>query len=140
MAHVLRRPFQRDVPARDEPDGPGRTRVAAARGAWAVGSGLMLIARAIRLIVSLIALIIVVGIVLKVFSANPGNVIVKDIHDVAKTLVGPFDNLFSIKNPKVMTAVNWGIAAAVWFFVGSLIASLIARFAPRGVHPSRPVA
>jgi hypothetical protein len=100
----------------------------------------MMIARVIRLVASLVALIIVVGIVLKVFSANPANVIVRDIHDVAKTLVGPFDNLFSIKNPKVGTAVNWGIAAAVWFFVGHFIASLIARFAPRGVHPRRRVA
>jgi hypothetical protein len=113
--------------------------VAAARGAWAFGSVLLMIARAIRLIVSVIALIIVVAIVLKVFSANAGNVVVRDIHDVAKTLVGPFNDLFSIKNPKVGTAVNWGIAAAVWFFVGGFIASLIARFAPRGVHPARPV-
>jgi hypothetical protein len=51
---------------------------------------------------------------------------------VAKALVGPFKDIFSIKNPKVSIAVNWGLAAVVWLVVGSVIASLIARIAPRG--------
>jgi len=140
MALALRRPY------RDQPrDGaaaaarPARTRVAAARGAWAVGSVMIAIARLVRLIVALVILVIAVAIVLRIASANPGNAIVKDIHDIAQTLVGPFKNMFSIKNPKASIAVNWGVAALVYLIVGSFIASLIARAAPSGVHPREPV-
>jgi hypothetical protein len=139
MALALRRPY-RDQPADGAaPARPPRTRVAAARGAWAVGSGMVAIARLVRLITSLVVLVIVVAIVLRVAAANPGNTIVKDIHDVGQTLVGPFKNLFSIKNPKTSIAVNWGVAAVVYLVVGHFIASLIARAAPRGVHPAQPV-
>jgi hypothetical protein len=103
----------------------------AARGARAVGSVFLAIARLVRLIAWLVALVIVVAILLRVLSANPGNVVVRDIHDVGKTLVGPFKNVFSIKNPKGSIAANWGLAAVVWLIVGSVIASLIARLAPR---------
>lgn len=139
MAVASRRSQRKAAAAEDAPAAP-RTRVAAARGAWATGSVLRLIARLIRLVAWIVALIIVVGIILKVTGANPGNVIVKDIHDVGSTLVGPFGNLFKFKNPKVSTAVNWGVAAAVYLIVGLVVAGLIARIAPRGVHPSEPVA
>lgn len=138
MAHALRRGYRNDDAVDDRP-APSRTRVATARGAWAVGSVFLAIARLIRLIVGIAALIIVVAIVLRVASANQGNVIVRDIHDVGKVLVGPFKNIFSIKNPKADMAANWGLAALVWLIVGGFIASLIARIAPRGVHPSDPV-
>jgi hypothetical protein len=118
---------------------PSRTRVAAARGAWAVGSVLLAIARLVRLIVAIVVLLIAAAVVLRVVGANPGNVIVRDITDVAKVLVGPFKDVFSIKNAKASMAANWGLAAVVWLVVGSLIARLIARAAPTGVHPARPV-
>jgi hypothetical protein len=117
-----------------------RTRVAAARGAWAVGSVMLAISRLVRLIAGVVALIIVVAIVLRVAGANPSNSVVKDIHDVGNTLVGPFRNLFKIKGAKLDLAVNWGIAAVVYLIAGTLLASLIARIAPRGVHTARPVA
>ena len=83
---------------------------------------------------------IVVGGVLFLVGANSGNAIVHDIHDAASTLVGPFKNVFSFKgHPKATLAANWGLAVVVWLIVGHLIASLIARMAPRGVHPARPV-
>jgi hypothetical protein len=134
MALALRRPYRTDGGRSRTDGGPSRTRVAAARGAATVGSGMLLIARLVRLITSLVALVIIVAIVLKVVGANAGNVIVKDIHDVAKTLVGPFHNVFSIKNPKTSIAANWGLAAVVWLIVGSVIASLIARISPRGAR------
>jgi hypothetical protein len=98
------------------------------------------IARIVRLIASVVVLIIAVAIVLRVTGANPANVVVRDFHDVANTLVGPFKNVFSIKNPKESIAVNWGIAAVVYLIAGTLVAGAIARVAPRGVHPARPVA
>jgi len=138
MAHAIRRGYRSDTAS--ERPAPSRGRVAAARGAWAVGSVFVAIARVIRLIVGIAAIIIVAAIVLRLASANMGNVIVRDIHDVGKVLVGPFKNIFTIKNPKTDLAANWGLAAIVWLIVGGLIASLIARIAPTGVHPSRPVA
>ena len=125
MALALRRPYRRT------PDRPGRGRGAAARGAWAVGSTMMAIARLVRLVATIVVLILVAAIVLRVAGANPGNTIVHDIHSAGATLAGPFKNVFSIKNAKTAMAVNWGLAAVVYMLVGHVIASLVARLAPR---------
>jgi hypothetical protein len=96
------------------------------------------LARAVRLVVGVVVLVIVIGGVLFVLSANPSNAIVRDIHDVASTLVGPFKNVFSIAgHPKMTLVANWGLAVLVYLIVGGLIASLIARMAPRGVRRRR---
>ena len=98
---------------------------------------MLLIARLVRLIVGIIVLLIVAAIVLRVLDANASNTIVRDVHDVARALVGPFDNLFTISKPKLAMAVNWGIAALVYLFVGGLIARLFARAAPTRRRPGR---
>ena len=115
---------------------PYRQRSAAAAGASAIGSLVLAIARIVRLIATIVALVIVAAIVLRLVGANPTNSIVHAIHSAASTLAGPFKNVFSIKNPKTSMAVNWGLAALVYFVVGHLIASLIARLAPRGGYPA----
>ena len=97
---------------------------AGARG-FATGAGLF--ARVVRLVVSIIVLIIVAGIVLVVLKATPGNSIVSQIHDWARSLAGPFDGIFSFRNARVAIAVNWGIAAVVYVIVGGLIVRLIGR-------------
>ena len=89
------------------------------------------LARLIRTLAGLIALVIVAAIVLFVLGANPSNAVVSAIHDAGAWLVGPFKNLFSIHNAKLAMAVNWGLAAAVYLVVGHLIASLLARMSPR---------
>jgi hypothetical protein len=89
------------------------------------------LARLVRSLAGLVALVIVVAIVLFVLGANPGNGIVKAIHDAGGWLAGPFKNLFSIHNAKVAMAVNWGLAALVYLIVGHLIASLLVRMTPR---------
>jgi hypothetical protein len=143
MALALRRSGRTATPRNTgdsaEPARPARTRVAAARGAWAVGSVMLAIARLVRLIVTIIVVVIVTAIILRVAGANSGNSIVHDIHSAGSTLAGPFKSVFSLKNPKTNMAVNWGLAAVVYLVIGGVIASLIARLAPRGVHPSRPV-
>lgn len=97
------------------------------------------LARLVRLIVAAVVLVIVVGGVLFLLSANSSNTIVRGIHDVASTLVGPFKNVFSVHgHPKETLAANWGLAALVYLLVGALIASLIARMTPR-TRPRRPV-
>jgi hypothetical protein len=111
-----------------------RTRRGAAPGARAsaaAGSLMLTIARLVRLLVGIAVALIVAAILLRVLGANATNTIVRDIHDAGRWLVGPFNNLFSIKGPKLSIAVNWGIAALVYLVVGGFIARLIARAAPR---------
>ena len=85
------------------------------------------IARAAILIASLVAAILVLGIVLVLLKANRSNDIVKAVHDAASFLAGPFDGLFTFDRKRVETAVNWGIAAAVWFALGRVIVRLLLR-------------
>ena len=94
------------------------------------------LARLVRTLAGLIALVIVAAIVLFVLGANPSNGVVSAIHDAGAWLAGPFKNLFSIHNAKLAMAVNWGLAALVYLVVGHIIASLLARMTPR----RRPVA
>lgn len=98
-------------------------------GRAAAGGALLILARIVDLIVAIVAVIIVLGILFVVLEANKSNSIVSAINDAAKTLVGPFDGIFSLKDKKLETAVNWGIALVVYFIVGRLIASLLRRSA-----------
>jgi hypothetical protein len=86
-----------------------------------------LLGRVVRLVVTVVVAIIVAGILLVVLRANPANSIVSEVHGWARSLAGPFDGIFSFHNPRVAIAVNWGIAAVVYLFVGGLIARLIGR-------------
>jgi hypothetical protein len=89
------------------------------------------LARFIRALAGLIALVIVAAIVLFVLGANPNSGVVKAIHHAGAWLVGPFKNLFSIHGAKAAMAVNWGIAALFYLVVGHFIASLLVRLTPR---------
>jgi hypothetical protein len=100
----------------------------------------MALARSIRVIVGVVVAVIVVGIVLRLLSANPPNVIVSDIHDAAQALVGPFRNVFSLGTPKASLAASWGLAAIVYLIVARLLAGLVARPALRGPGRMRPIA
>ena len=85
------------------------------------------IARAAILIASLVAAILVLGILLVLLKANRSNDIVKAVHDAASFLAGPFDGLFTFDRERVEIAVNWGIAAVVWFALGKVIVRLLLR-------------
>jgi hypothetical protein len=77
---------------------------------------------------SIVAAIIVLGIALVLLKANAHNAIVEDTDDAAKALVGPFDGMFAIKqHHRIEVAVNWGIAAVVWFLAWRLVAGLLHR-------------
>jgi ABC-type thiamin/hydroxymethylpyrimidine transport system permease subunit len=101
---------------------------------------MLALARLVRLVATVVALIIIAAIVLRLAGANAGNSIVHDIHSVGSTLAGPFKNIFSINNAKTSMAVNWGLAAAVYLIVGHFIASLLARLGVRGYRRTQPVA
>lgn len=84
-------------------------------------------ATVIATIFRIAALLIVLGILFVVLEANTGNAIVAFVLDVADFLVGPFDGLFTPKDPKLEVVINYGIAAVIYLVVGSLIARLIRR-------------
>jgi hypothetical protein len=90
-------------------------------------SGLWAVARLVSLITSIVVAVLVIGILLVVLDANSGNQIVKALLDAAKFLAGPFKNVFTLDGHKATIAVNWGLAAVVYAFVGGLIARLLRR-------------
>jgi hypothetical protein len=105
----------------------GEGPTAAERGAHVARRGGYLLARIVMLITGLVVGVILLAILLVVLEANEKNVLVEAILDVANFLVGPFENIFSLKNPKTKVAVNYGLAALVYFVIGSIIARLLRR-------------
>jgi hypothetical protein len=88
---------------------------------------MILLARLVRTAGSIIALILVAGIALVVFEANESNDVVNAVLDAARFFAGPLDSLFEFENNNVEVAVNWGIAAALYVIVTSVIARVLAR-------------
>lgn len=97
------------------------------RTATPVSSGGFAIARIVSLIGSVIAGLIVVGILLVVLDANQSNAIVEWLTDAARWLAGPFHGLFSIESREWRVVVNWGLAAIVYLAISRVIARLAAR-------------
>jgi hypothetical protein len=109
--------------------GTGTTTSLALAASW--------LARLIRLAARVLAAIIVAGILLIVLNANPSNSIVSNVHDAARSLVGPFNGMFKPHDHKLAIAINWGIAALVYLIVGSLIARLVVLIGSAGQRRRR---
>ena len=106
-----------------------RRRYAYADGSATAGAGTagLQVARVIRMIAMLVVAVIALGIVLVVLDANSSTAIVGWIEDAARWLTTPFHGLFNLDDHKLETAVNWGIAAVVYYLVAHLIARAFAR-------------
>jgi hypothetical protein len=91
------------------------------------GSVAGILAKIVMVIAGIAAAILVLHIVFTMFKGNSSNTIVSDVKDYANNLAGPFKDLFSFKNEKTNTLVNYGIAALVWVAGGRLVASLLQR-------------
>src|SRR4051812_36430670 len=89
-----------------------------------------LLARAIEIAVAVVALIISLGVLLVVLEANRDNSLVEAVLDAADWLVGPFGDVFELDDPKLMVAVNWGLALIVYVIVGRTVAGLLRRPRP----------
>jgi hypothetical protein len=96
-------------------------------GVGVARSGLWGLARLVSLVTFVVVALLVTGILLVVLEANSGNQIVNALLDAAKFLAGPFENAFKLQGHKASIAVNWGLAAVVYAFVGGLIARLLRR-------------
>lgn len=99
----------------------------------------MAAARLIRAVTGIVVGLIVLAVVLHLLRANPHNAIVSDIHDAGNWLVGPFRNLFSVKDHDLHMILNWGLAAVIYSLIGGLISNLLARSAVGGYGRMRPV-
>ena len=91
-----------------------------------VHSGRFTLARVVALVGSLVAAVIVVGILLVVFDANARADVVEWLTDAARWLAGPFHGLFSLDSNKWQTALNWGLAAVVYFAISRVLARALA--------------
>jgi energy-converting hydrogenase Eha subunit E len=116
--------------------GAGRETGVTATARRGVGGGFLLAARLVMLVTWVLVGIIVAAILLRVLEANPDNSIVSGVHDLGKTLVGPFKDLFKIDDAKLSIAVNWGLAALLYLAVGSIIARILRRVGVTS-HPDR---
>lgn len=85
------------------------------------------LARAVALVGTVVAALLVAGILLVVLGANQGNTMVNAVLDAGRWLAGPFDGLFNLARHKTEIAVNWGIAAVAYFAVSRFLARLALR-------------
>ncbi|MGP3954076.1 hypothetical protein [Streptomyces sp. 7N604] len=66
-------------------------------------------------------------IVLYLLDANQGNVFVQFVRDMAYWLAGWSQNIFTMENDHVRLALNYGLPAVVYLFIGHGIAAKIRR-------------
>lgn len=88
-----------------------------------------LVIRVVKIIVGIVVALIVLGIVFALLEANPRNGLVSAVNDIARGLVGPFEDIFQRRKAKEELAINWGIAAVVYLLIGALITALLGRVA-----------
>jgi hypothetical protein len=93
----------------------------------AATSARITVARLVHLVAAVVAAILVLGILLVVLKANGSNDIVKWVEDAARWLAGPFRGLFNLSSHKAEVALNWGLAAVVWYAIGRVIMRLVLR-------------
>lgn len=77
-----------------------------------------------RLVFFALGLVLVLAIILILAPANEDNSIVSFIQDLAEQVAGPFKDVFTVEDDEREKIVNYGLAAAVYFLLGSLITKL----------------
>lgn len=74
-----------------------------------------------------IFVVLLAGIVLYLFDADPGNALVELVLDAAGWLGGPFEGLFDADDDKTQVVFDWGIAGLAYALVAVLVAAVINR-------------
>ena len=93
-----------------------------------------LLASAVRLVASLVAVVIVVHAVFTFFGANPANPLASAAAAVRRDLGWFTVDLFRPADPRIGETVDAALAALVWVVAGNLVSKLVVRLAPA---PSR---
>ncbi|MBC6456847.1 hypothetical protein [Actinomadura sp. HBU206391] len=73
------------------------------------------------------ALTLLAGMGLTWADANTGNTLVQNILDAGRWLATPFADVFTNPDPDKQMYANWGLAAAVYYVMGRILAWLIRR-------------
>ena len=106
---------------REEP----RKETSTATAMAAVSKVREVLATAVFTVAVLAALVLALGAVLIALKANEQNQIVAGIIDIARRVVGPFDDIFRMDTRVKQVLVNWGIAAVVYLVVGRVAERVI---------------
>ena len=105
----------------------GRAQRARAKAGRGARRGLWGVARIVSLVTSVVVGLILVAIILVLLEANRDNAIVDWLVGAGDWLTKPFHGMFEPDGRKAMVAVNWGLAALVYGFVGGLVARVLRR-------------
>ena len=85
------------------------------------------LARAIELLGTAVTLILLAGIALVLLEANPANDIVRRSATPPIGWPGPFNDMFELDNRRASIAVNWAIAALVYYVISRVVAGFVSR-------------
>jgi hypothetical protein len=83
------------------------------------------LARVIELVGTVVTLILLAGVALVLLGANRDNDIVDAVRTAADFLAGPFNGMFTPDSRRAELAINWGIAALVWYVLARLLARVV---------------
>jgi hypothetical protein len=83
--------------------------------------------KAIELLGTAVVLVLLAGIALVLLKANRTNDIVEAIRDAADWLATPFNDMFELDSRRGTIAVNWAVAAVVYYAVSRILAHVTRR-------------
>lgn len=89
--------------------------------------GTSVIVSVLRVIGLIIVAFLVVYILLFTFDANQSNQFATFVRNGANFFSLGLTDLFQPANPKIMVAINYGIAAVIWMVITSFVTGLIRR-------------
>src|SRR4051794_20342535 len=90
------------------------------------GAGLL--GTVLRTIGLLIVLVLVLHIVLTLLDANPANGLTSFVADLAARFNLGLDDLFLPSDPKLKVALNYGVAAVIWYAITIVVVRIVRRF------------
>lgn len=96
-----------------------------------------LMASIVRVVCSVIAAVIVVYAVFRLFEANPDNPLVSFAQGWREDFGWFTNDLFTKPNEKMAEVINAVVAAIIWVVAGTLLSKLIVRLAPAGSTTSK---
>ncbi|WP_327175522.1 hypothetical protein OG599_09520 [Streptomyces sp. NBC_01335] len=91
------------------------------------GSGSSTAGRAIAVVADVMAFIIILWILMYLLDANRGNELVQFVQDSARWLAGWSYDLFTFDKAWARVVAGYGLAAAVYLFVGHAVAGRLRR-------------
>jgi hypothetical protein len=83
--------------------------------------------KAIELLGTAVVLVLLAGIALVLLKANRTNDIVEAIRDAADWLATPFNDMFELDSARSTIAVNWAVAALVYYVISRILAHVTRR-------------